>query len=69
MLKPGTYLSKEEVAALFRVIKSPRDRAWIRLLQRYGLRSGEIGLLQRADWNDRDGILRIRRLKNSVEQS
>jgi integrase/recombinase XerD len=69
VLKPGTFLEKEEIAAFFRVIKSPRDRAAFRLLQGYGLRSGEIGLLQRSDWNARDGILRIRRLKNSIDQS
>jgi integrase len=69
VLKPDTYLTFSEIEALFCVIKSSRDKALFQLLRWHGLRSSEIGLLQRSDWNDRDGVLRVRRQKNSISQS
>ena len=67
-MNPRTYPSKAEIEALFRVIKSPRDRALFRLVYHHGLRSSEIGLLQLSDWNDQDGILKVHRQKNSINQ-
>jgi integrase len=59
------YLTRSEIDRLFDVIKSPRDRAIFRLVYHRGLRSSEPGLLQLSDWNERDGLLHIRRGKNS----
>ena len=59
------YLTQAEIADLFSVIRSPRDRAIFRLVYHRGLRSGEVGLLQLSDWNERDGKLFVRREKGS----
>ena len=64
----SAYLTKAEVAALFRVIRAPRDRAIFRLVYHRGLRSSEPGLLQMSDWNERDGLLHVRRGKNSISR-
>ncbi len=48
------YLEQDEIAALFRVIRSKRDAAIFRLAYHRGLRAHEVGLLQLADFrNDR----------------
>jgi integrase len=62
------YLTKSEIDALFNVIKSPREVAIFRLMLHRGLRASEPGLLQLSDWNDRDGLLYVRRGKNSICQ-
>jgi integrase len=56
------------VDALFDVIRTPRDRAIFRLVYHRGLRSSEPGLLQLSDWNERDGLLHVRRGKNSISR-
>jgi integrase/recombinase XerD len=60
------YLTVAEKDALFRVIKSPRDRAIFRLCYARGLRSSEPGQLQMSDWNEKDGLLHVHRGKNSI---
>ncbi len=49
----GDWLDKREIDALFRVIKSKRDRAIFKLLY-FGLNLDEITRLRLADWNDSD---------------
>jgi integrase len=60
-----TYLLLEEIESLFRVIKSPRDRAAFSLMLYRGLRASELGMLRLSDWND-DGFLFVRRGKNGI---
>lgn len=60
------YLTVAEKDALFSVIKSPRDRCIFRLVYARGLRSSEPGQLQMTDWNEKDGLLFVRRGKNSI---
>lgn len=62
------YLTQSEVQKLFSVITSPRDRAWVRLAFQRGLRAHEVGLLQLSDWNERDGLLHVRRGKGSISR-
>jgi len=59
------YLSEQQIEALFRVIKSPWDRAMFRLMYHRGLRASEPGLLDLGDWHDEDASLYVRRLKGS----
>ena len=62
-------LSREEVKRLFRVIKnhgSLRDLAIFQVSYYCGLRVSEVGMLTHADWDDKAGVLRIRRLKGSL---
>ncbi len=47
------WLGENEIDALFRVIKSKRDRAIFKLLY-FGLGLNEITRLRLADWNDSD---------------
>lgn len=53
LARPGQrlprYATQAEVQRLFSVIESPRDRALFALLYQYGLRVGEVALLQRGD--------------------
>ena len=58
------YLTDEELARLFSVISSPRDRAIFRLAYHRGLRASEVGLLQLADYRPTAGRLLVHRLKN-----
>lgn len=62
----SSYLTQAEIHALFGVITSPRDRAIFRVVYHRGLRSHEPSLLQMKDWNERDGLLHVRRGKGSV---
>jgi integrase len=62
------YLTPAEIDAVFAAIRSPRDRAIFRIVYHRGLRSHEPGLLQLSDWNERDGLLFIRRGKNSISR-
>lgn len=67
-MRTEQYLTVREVEALFRVIKSLRDRVLFLLLYEFGLRSSEVGMLKLSDWNDQDGILKVHRKKNSIDQ-
>ncbi len=62
------YLEREEVAALFKVIRGKRDRALFRLVYHRGLRAHEVGLLELADFRDRDGVLFVHRGKGSISR-
>lgn len=58
------YLAQDEVRRFFRVIEDPRDRLLFLIIYLYGLRVGEVPLLQRGDIDlDRSRIV-VRRLKN-----
>jgi integrase len=67
-LEESMYLQPEEIAALFKAMDSRRDRAIFRITYHHGLRAHEIGLLQMADYRDRDGLLYIRRGKGSISR-
>jgi integrase len=67
-LEETKYLEQKEIDALFRVIKTRRDKAIFRLAYHHGLRAHEIGLIQISDYRDRDGVLFIRRGKGSVSR-
>jgi type 1 fimbriae regulatory protein FimB len=67
-LDDSMYLTPEEIAALFRVVASKRDRAIFRLAYHRGLRAHEVGLLQLSDYRDRDGVLYVRRGKGSISR-
>ncbi len=62
------YLTQTEIHKLFSVITSPRDRAIFRIVYHRGLRAHEAGLLQLSDWNERDGMLYVRRGKGSISR-
>ncbi len=62
------YLEYNEIQALFRVIKSKRDRAIFRLAYHRGLRAHEVGLLEMSHFRDRDGILYVYRGKGSISR-
>ena len=64
-LKPG-LLIYNEVRQLFKVIRSKRDKAIFLVAYRHGLRASEIGLLQRADVDAKQGRIAIHRLKGSI---
>ena len=51
---------------LFKVIRSKRDKAIFLVAYRHGLRASEIGLLQRADVDAKQGRISIHRLKGSI---
>ena len=59
------YLTRGEIEAFFREIKSVRDRAIFRLTYHRGLRASEVALLQLGDWDQREGVLLVHRLKGS----
>ena len=56
--------SQSEVGLL--VIRSKRDKAIFLVAYRHGLRASEIGLLQRADVDAKQGRISIHRLKGSI---
>lgn len=62
------YLEMQEIKRLFAVIKNKRDRAIFRVSYHRGLRAHEVGLLQMADFHDRDGVLFVRRGKGSISR-
>lgn len=62
------YLTLTEIDALFKVIRSPRDKCIFSLMYHRGLRASEPARLQMTDWNERDGMLYVRRGKNSKER-
>jgi integrase len=61
-------MSQREIQDLFRVIKSPRDRAIFRLAYHHGLRAHEIGKLEVSSFRERDGLLFIYRGKGSISR-
>jgi integrase len=60
------YLTQLEVRAFFRAIKNPRDRALFALIYHYGLRVGEVALLQRGDVDLDRGRIVVKRLKGGA---
>jgi site-specific recombinase XerD len=67
-LDDSLYLEQTEIGRFFKAIESKRDRAMFRLVYHRGLRAHEIGLLQLADWRNRDGVLYVRRGKGSISR-
>jgi integrase len=66
--KEATYLTLQEIDALFRVIRDTRDRAMFRLLYHRGLRASEPGRLLITDYRPGPGKPRlvVRRCKGSI---
>ena len=60
------FLTRDELQRLFKVIRSKRDKAIFLVAYRHGLRASEIGLLQRADVDAKQGRISIHRLKGSI---
>src|SRR5215211_5854474 len=60
------FLTQDELRQLFKVIRSKRDKAIFLMAYRHGLRASEIGLLQRADVDAKQGRISIHRLKGSI---
>jgi len=66
--KPGlpSYVTQQQVRQLFATILKPRDRALFSLAYAYGLRVGEIVLLDRDDLDLERCRIRIPRLKGGL---
>src|SRR5437764_5878668 len=60
------FLTQDELRRLFKVIHSKRDKAIFLVAYRHGLRASEVGLLQRADVDAKQGRISIHRLKGSI---
>jgi integrase len=60
------HLTKQELAALFKVIDDPRDRAIWTIAYFRGLRASEVGMLQMSSYIKDRGRLRVVRLKRSL---
>ena len=60
------FLTQDELRRLFKVIRSKRDKAIFLVAYRHGLRASELGLLQRADVDVKQGRVGIHRLKGSI---
>ena len=61
-----TYLTQDELQALFKAIPSKRDQALFFLAYRYGLRASEVGMLRKEDLDFQRLKIRINRLKGSI---
>jgi integrase len=61
-----SFLTQEETKQLFAVISSKRDTAIFLTAYRPGLRTSELGLLQRTDVDLKRGRITIHRLKGSL---
>src|SRR3989441_9076296 len=59
------HLTEDELARLFSVIHSVRDRAIFQLAYRAGLRASEVGLLQLRDYDPKAAKIFVHRLKGS----
>jgi len=59
------HLSEDEVARLFSVIDSVRDRAMFQIAYRSGLRASEVGMLQLRDYDAKADKIFVHRLKGS----
>ena len=53
------FLTQDELRQLFKVTRSKRDKAIFLVAYRHGLRASEIGLLQRADVDVKQGRVSI----------
>lgn len=60
------YLTDDELARLFKVIESVRDRAIFRIAYHRGLRASEVAMLQMSDYRADVGRLYVHRLKCRV---
>ncbi len=60
------YFTQPQLRAFFACIDDPRDRALFTLVYHYGLRVGEVTLLQRGDVDLARGRIVIRRLKGGA---
>src|SRR5690349_8862160 len=60
------YLTQNQIHSLFGAILSRRDRALFGLVYGYGLRVGEVVLLDRSDIDLERQRIPIRRLKNGL---
>ncbi len=60
------FLTQDELRQLFKVMRSKRDKAIFLVAYRHGLRASEVGLLQRADVDAKQGRISIHRLKGSI---
>jgi integrase len=60
------FLTQDELRQLFKIVQSKRDKAIFLVAYRHGLRASEIGLLQRADVDVKQGRISIHRLKGSI---
>ena len=63
--EPPKCLSPSQLQDLFRSIDSRRDEAIFRIMYCKGLRASEIGRLELSNWDDREKMLSIHRLKGS----
>src|SRR5947209_4363606 len=59
------FLTEDELARLFSVIPSVRDRAIFQIAYRAGLRASEVGLLQLRDYDPKADKIFVHRLKGS----
>src|SRR6266851_8223576 len=59
------FLTEDEIARLFSVIHSVRDRAIFQLAYRAGLRASEVGMLQMRDYDPKAAKIFVHRLKGS----
>jgi len=59
-------LTQDALRRLFTVIRSKRAKALFLIAYRYGLRASEIGLLQRADVDAKQGRSSMHRLKGAI---
>src|SRR5712691_8711231 len=59
------FLTEDELARLFSVIHSVRNRAIFQLAYRAGLRASEVGLLQMRDYDPKADKIFVHRLKGS----
>ena len=57
------------MAALLRVIKSPRDKALFTIAYWRGLRASEAGRLRLSDFDAKKGRLHVKRVKGSLDGS
>jgi len=60
------YFTQHELRALFSAITDRRDRALFALIYHYGLRVGELALLDRADVDLERGRIVVKRLKGGA---
>src|SRR5215813_14622040 len=60
------FLTQDELRRLFKVMHSKPDKAIFLVAYRHELRASEVGLLQRADVDAKQGRISIHRLKGSL---